>query len=77
MPSTVTFECKLNKEDVEVEWYKDSTLLKSSKKYKMEAKGAIYKLTVSDVNDEDDGEFMFKVKGKDVKCKSGLFVEGE
>ena len=77
MPSDVTLECTLNKEDMEVEWFKDDHPLTHGKKYKISTKGAVYKLTVNDVNEEDDGQYTFKVKGKDLKSQAGLFVESE
>jgi hypothetical protein len=77
MPADVTFECELNKSDVDIEWYKNDKLIAPNKKYKMSAHANHYTLLIKDVTDEDDADYTCKVHNKNIQCQAGLFVEGE
>ncbi|XP_064646233.1 titin-like [Lineus longissimus] len=75
IPDTVTFEAELNKPNVEVQWFKNGQSISPSPKYKIEAKGKIHRLTVNDVNSEDDADYTMKVKDTDLKTTAAIFVE--
>jgi hypothetical protein len=77
IPGRATFECEVTKPDVEVEWFKAGVQLERSSKYKMETISKTQRLVISDVSDEDDDDYVCKIKGKDTKTSAALIVEGK
>lgn len=78
IPSPVSFECEISKADLPVEWSKDGSRLDAkSSKYKVESRGKIYRLTIKEATDEDDGQYGLIVKDTDLKSAAALIVESE
>ncbi|XP_077175698.1 titin isoform X6 [Paroedura picta] len=55
----VTFEVELSHAGIDVVWHFKDQELKASPKYKIEAHGTIYKLTVVNMMKDDEGEYTF------------------
>lgn len=71
----VTFEVELSHAGIDVVWNFKDQELKASPKYKIEAHGTIYKLTVVNMMKDDEGEYTFYAGEKRTSGK--LVVAGE
>jgi len=74
LPGVAVLECELNKPDVPVQWFRDNKPLAPSNKYKMLDDGPVHKLTITDVDGEDEGVYSVVASGK--KSEATVFVEG-
>ena len=62
--SSVTFEVQVSgKPEPEVEWLRNGSRVRRSRKYKVQEKlNGVYSLTIADVTSPDDGEYRCVVK---------------
>ncbi|XP_024059815.1 titin isoform X2 [Terrapene carolina triunguis] len=70
----VSFEVELSHAGIDVLWHFKDQELKPSPKYKIEARGKIYKLTVVNMMKDDEGEYTFYAGEK--KTSGKLIVAG-
>ncbi|CAH1802732.1 unnamed protein product [Owenia fusiformis] len=64
VPGTATFECELSKPDIALTWYKDGRPVRRDGKHHIEVDGKINRLTITDVDDDDVGEYAVAIKSK-------------
>ena len=76
IPSTVEFECEVNRSDFEVTWTKGSKVIRvtDEEKYSIEKEGATHRLVVKNVDGRDVGEYSATCRNKSTEAK--LMVEG-
>ncbi|XP_075703653.1 obscurin [Rhinoderma darwinii] len=55
--ASITLHCELNKPDAPVEWRKENTAIKQSKKYKVRQEGLTAELVICDLAPEDGGDY--------------------
>ncbi|KAJ7322096.1 hypothetical protein JRQ81_018383, partial [Phrynocephalus forsythii] len=55
--TTATLRCEMTKAGAEVEWRKNSQILKASDKYRMKQEGAVAELLIRDLQVEDTGDY--------------------
>jgi hypothetical protein len=77
LPAQRTFECEINKSNLDVQWFRNGQPLTPGKKFKMEAVGNVYRLTINDITAEDDADYTVKVVDKNVESTAALFVKGK
>ncbi|XP_074856881.1 titin isoform X4 [Carettochelys insculpta] len=70
----VSFEVELSHASIDVLWHFKDQELKPSSKYKIEARGKLYKLTVVNMMKDDEGEYTFYAGEK--KTSGKLIVAG-
>ncbi|NXD91739.1 TITIN protein, partial [Chaetorhynchus papuensis] len=70
----VSFEVELSHSGIDVIWHFKGQHIKAGPKYKIEAHGKIYKLTVVKMMKDDEGEYVFYAGGK--KTSGKLIVAG-
>ena len=70
----VSFEVELSHSGIDVIWHFKGQEIKAGPKYKIEARGKIYKLTVVKMMKDDEGEYVFYAGGK--KTSGKLIVAG-
>ncbi|XP_038047566.1 titin-like, partial [Patiria miniata] len=70
---TSTFECTLNKDNVDVVWMRNGKEIKPTDHFVIKKDGKHHQLTVKGVQFDDDAEYTVKVK--DVESKSSLVVQ--
>ncbi|KAJ8319891.1 hypothetical protein KUTeg_001478 [Tegillarca granosa] len=73
IPGEATFECEITKDNITAKWFKDGKPIQPGDKYKMVSEGTIHRLVVSDVDSEDEGDYMVVLRGK--KSEAELVVE--
>ncbi|XP_053392115.1 uncharacterized protein LOC128554831, partial [Mercenaria mercenaria] len=61
---SVSFQCKINKENVDVKWYHESRVLSPSEKYQLIDEGPVHILKIDDVQDEDEGTYLIAADGQ-------------
>lgn len=71
----VVLECEFSKPGLAIEWLKDDRTLKSSNKYKIETDGKTSRLTIQDIDFDDDGEYV--ITAKNLKSTASVKVEGK
>ncbi|XP_058878961.1 obscurin-like isoform X15 [Acipenser ruthenus] len=64
-----TLSCEVSQTQTEVKWYKDSKLLSSSKKTKVESDGKTRRLVVESVEKKDAGEYTCEAAGEKMAFK--------
>ncbi|XP_023933258.1 titin isoform X1 [Lingula anatina] len=72
---TVTMECEINKPNQKPQWLKNDTPITPSDRYTMKSDGNKHKLTITDVQPDDAGNFTIKVE--DQTSDATLEVEAE
>nr|XP_006823016.1 PREDICTED: titin-like [Saccoglossus kowalevskii] len=72
---TISFTCVLNKERVNVKWFKNDEEIKPSDKYEMTKDFKTHKLVVKNAVFEDDAEFSFVAESE--ASRADLIVEDE
>jgi len=75
LPSTVNFECELNRPNVQVTWYKDDQPLRRSQRLNIEVEGRVHRLTIKNVDSAD--EAVYSVVVKNVRSAAKLSVQCE
>ena len=75
LPSTVSFECELNRPNVQVTWYKDDQPLRRSQRLTLEVEGRVHRLTLKNVEAAD--EAVYSVVVKNVRSAAKLSVQCE
>ena len=72
LPSSETFECELNKPNVQVTWYRKDQPIKRSHKYDVIAEGRTHQLVVKDVEGKDEGEY--SIIAKNARCEAKMTI---
>ncbi|XP_074642623.1 twitchin-like [Tubulanus polymorphus] len=73
LPASATFECEISRPGLDVQWFRDGKLIKPGDKYKIVSDGTIYRLTINDIQEEDDADYSLKFKS--IETSGGLFIE--
>ena len=72
---TVTFTCKVTGgQNAKICWYKDSKLLKSMEDFQQSFDGSEAKLTLTEVFEEDSGEYKCIVTTSGGKAETAAFM---
>ena len=75
LPSTVSFECELNRSNVPVTWYKDDQPLRRSQRLSLDVEGRAHRLTLKNVESAD--EAVYSVVAKNIRSAAKLSVQCE
>ena len=62
LPTSVTFECEVNKPHMPAQWFKGNEPIKRSEKYTVEAIGNVHKLIIKDVEGKDECDYSVHIK---------------
>ena len=74
LPTSVTFECELNKA-ASVQWYKKDEPIRGRHKYDIVDEGRIHRLTIKDVDGKDEADYTIIAKNN--KSKANLSIQGK
>jgi len=73
---TATFECEVSLEGLKAEWRKANKPVKASGRISIVADKKIHRLIISDVTDEDEGQYTVVFKEQDLQSTASLAVKG-
>ena len=73
---TATFECEVSLESLQAEWRKANKPVKTSGRISIVADKKIHRLIISDVTDEDEGQYSVVFKEQDLQSTASLAVKG-
>lgn len=71
---TAVFECEVSNKDLKPEWFKATTTIKRSDKYKIKSDGGRHTLAISNCQSDDISKYTVKVNGMSSTAK--LDVKG-
>jgi len=75
LPSSISFECELNRPNVQVTWYKDDQPLRRSQRLGLEVEGRVHRLSIKNVESAD--EATYSVVAKNSRTAAKLSVQCE
>jgi len=73
---TATFECEVSLEGLKAQWRKANKPVKASGRISIVADKKIHRLIISDVTDEDEGQYTVAFKEQDLQSTASLAVKG-
>lgn len=73
LPSSASFECELNRPNVQVTWYKDDQPLRRSQRLNLDAEGRVHRLNIKNVESTD--EAVYSIVAKNIRSAAKLSVQ--
>ncbi|CAF4166926.1 unnamed protein product, partial [Rotaria sp. Silwood2] len=72
---TIEFKCETNRDNLPVEWFKDSKLIEPNEHYKLENNGKIHSLIINNVLINDQGSYTCQIKSNGKTTTATLKVK--
>ncbi|CAF1031742.1 unnamed protein product [Rotaria sordida] len=72
---TIEFKCETNRDNLPVEWFKDSKLIEANEHYKFENNGKIHLLIITNVSINDQGSYTCQIKSNGKTTTATLKVK--
>ncbi|GFS00827.1 titin [Elysia marginata] len=69
IPKTLVFEAEVSKINVPAKWYHNDKVISADEKHELFGKGVIHRLTITDADGRDEGDYKVVVKDKSSEAK--------
>lgn len=72
---SVEFQCETNRDNLPVEWFKDSKLIEQNEHYKLQNNGKTHSLIINDILMNDQGSYTCQIKSNGKTTTASLKVK--